>query len=190
MNKEDFVYLTNNLYRLTLLFPKKEPLRYKIRELGNEILADSILILNGGLHKSKNLLPEIENNLQIINSFFEVAKDQNWVSPVNILAIQEQYAKLCEEFQRIIAEKKEEKADCANLKDSLPDEFRPQLLLQRQQRILELLRDRGRAQVWEVKQVFPEVTKRTLRRDFERLLTQGLIKRMGERNGTFYRLKS
>ena len=40
------------------------------------------------------------------------------------------------------------------------------------------------------KQVFPEVTKRTLRRDFEQMLGQGLVERIGERNNTFYQVKT
>ena len=54
---------------------------------------------------------------------------------------------------------------------------------------LEFLKENGRAQVWQVKQIFPEVTKRTLRRDFGNLLKQGIIERIGERNGTFYELR-
>ncbi len=40
-----------------------------------------------------------------------------------------------------------------------------------------------------MKQVFPEVSKRTLRRDFENLLKQGIIEKIGEKNDTFYQLK-
>jgi len=40
MNKENLTQITNELYRLTLLFPKKEPLRYKMRELADDILAN------------------------------------------------------------------------------------------------------------------------------------------------------
>ena len=50
--------------------------------------------------------------------------------------------------------------------------------------------EKDKAQVWEFKKVFPKLTKRTLRRDFEKLLGQGLVERVGERNQTFYKLKS
>jgi predicted HTH transcriptional regulator len=59
----------------------------------------------------------------------------------------------------------------------------------RQEKILEILKEKGKAQVWELKQIFPEVSKRTLRRDFEQMLNQDLIERMGERNETFYQIK-
>ena len=94
MGKEDFIKLTNNLYRLTLLFPKKEPLRFQIRELANEILKDSISILRANPSRPKNLVLETEKNLEVLDSFFEVAKAQNWVSPSEILNIQQEYSML------------------------------------------------------------------------------------------------
>jgi len=46
MDPNHLLQITNELYRLTLLFPKKEPLRYKMRELADDILADSLRITN------------------------------------------------------------------------------------------------------------------------------------------------
>ena len=42
MDKEKVIDLTNKVYRQTLLFPKKEPLRYKIREVADDFLAKFI----------------------------------------------------------------------------------------------------------------------------------------------------
>lgn len=154
MDKDFLIELTNGLYRLTLLFPKKEPLRYKMRELADDILAKPI-----------------EKDLEILESFFEVAKAQNWVSPSDILEIQKEYSKIREELK---------KSDGNRTPINLGD---------RQETILKILKEKGQAQVWEIQKIFPEVTKRTLRRDFESLLNQGLIERIGERNETFYQLK-
>jgi len=169
MDKDFLIKLTNNLYRLTLLFPQKEPLRYKMRELADDILAK---FAEAGP-------PQTLEELEVLDGFFEVAKAQNWVSPSNVLEIQQEYSKLKE-----------------GLKSSfIPSEAAPQnngsptSINQRQEKILEILKEKGRAQVWEIQKIFPEVTKRTLRRDFESLLNQGLIKRVGERNDTFYQLK-
>ncbi len=59
----------------------------------------------------------------------------------------------------------------------------------RQDKILEFLRQRGRAQVGELQQIFPDISKRTLRRDFEFLLKQGIVQRIGEKSSTFYQLR-
>ncbi|MCX6760507.1 MAG: DeoR family transcriptional regulator [Candidatus Nealsonbacteria bacterium] len=187
MNKDFLIQLTNNLYRLTILFPKKEPLRYKMRELADDIL-----------------VRPSERDLEALNRFFEVAKTQNWVSPFDVLAIQKDYDNIREELNLISEKTPQIFSEPAPLREltqivdhnniipeiisRMPD-FQPSERNERQERILAFLRENGRAQVWEVKQVFPEVTKRTLRRDFEQMLSQGVIERMGEKNNTFYQTK-
>lgn len=164
MDKNYFIQLTKNLYAITLLFPKKEPLRYKMRELASEIMLSP-----------KNA------DLEILDSFFEVAKAQNWVPLQQVLAIQQEYDNLRKGLKVILSQEKAQGAD-----------FQPsssKVLLGRQEKLLSILKEKGRAQVWEMKKIFPEVSKRTLRRDFEFLLKQGTIERIGERNTTFYQIK-
>ena len=185
MDKEYFIQLTSNLYRLTLLFPKKEPLRYKIRGLTDDILANLISILKGDFHKSKNLIAETERNLEILDGFFEVAKAQNWVSPLDILEVQKEYSKIREEIEKVKETESTEKLEEVSSEISFPQE-----ISNRHQRILGILKEREAVQVGEIVKVFPEVSKRTLRRDFRFLVRQGLVERVGEKNKTFYRLRS
>jgi hypothetical protein len=175
MEKENFIQLTNNLYKLTSLFPKKEPLRFKIRELSNEILGDFLGVRPG----SDPIGEALNRNLEALDSFFEVAKNQNWVSPEEILNLQEEYRKIKDELEQAPFGARPRPEPEA--KDSSRT-----VLRSRQATILEILKERGRIQVWELKKIFPEVSKRTLRRDFASLLAQGLIERQGERNQTFY----
>jgi len=63
-------------------------------------------------------------------------------------------------------------------------------LAKRQEKILDILKEKGKAQVWEVKKIFPQISKRTLRRDFELMFKQGIVQRMGEKNNTFYQIKT
>ncbi|GAI18370.1 unnamed protein product [marine sediment metagenome] len=128
-------------------------------------LADEILVKPTG------------KNLEILDSFFEVAKTQNWVSPSNVLEIQKEYDNLKEELKQPLDVRPRK---VGKLEETIPV---------RQQKILEILKEKGRAQVWELKQIFPEISKRTLRRDFGNLLNQGSIERIGERNETFYQIK-
>ncbi len=176
MEKDFLVQLAKKVYHLTILFPKKEPLRYKMRELAIEILQK----------------PD-EQDLETLNSFFEVTKDQNWVSPADILAIQQEYANLSRET----VNPKQEKLFDSSLpqgqeKTKTESAFQPltaKTLMERQEKILAILKEKGKAQVWEMKQIFPQVSKRTLRRDFEFLFKQGAIDRMGEKNNTYYQVK-
>lgn len=204
LDKEYLIQLTQNLYRLTLLFPKKEPLRYKMRELADEILANSLRITNhyeftnikkGNLDNQHPVLV----NLEILDGFFEVAKAQNWVSLNNILKLQQEYSKLREELDGL--KERTKKLPFENEKEMTQVEpvaggtlvqravQIEKLRNERQEKILTFLKENGRAQVWQLKEIFPEVSKRTLRRDFESLLKQGKIERIGQRNETFYQLK-
>ena len=218
MNKNSLIELTNKLYRLTLLFPKKEPLRYKIRETADEILANFV---NWEVYHSPNpgkfagadnpgkkeIIFAVEKDLEVLDSYFEIAKWQNWVSYFDILEIQEKYDKLKYSFKKGIEEKsltsgeipksleiKDFSQSCEASGGQTPivetegkkENF---LLDSRKEKILKILKEKNKAQVWEIKEVFLEVSKRTLRRDFEQLLKQGLVERIGERNNTFYQLK-
>jgi hypothetical protein len=257
MDKEEIIQLTKELYRLTVLFPKIEPLRCKIRETADDILVGFIMA------RKENAERTLRENLEIIESFFEVARDQNWVSPVALLEIQGKYAKIAKELEeqernrdaaargfeseeknmverkkgageeiekrsgevgqtatKTAAEKTEEqKYTTASIQVSnfvpLISTTRPAQAFAgtdgketeeeregdeekggltsgqavRQQRIIEYLKEKGQAQVWEIQKIFPDISKRTIRRDFRLLLKQGLIERVGERNKTYYKLK-
>ena len=234
MDRDFLIQLTNNLYRLTLLFPKKEPLRYKMREIADDISANSLRITNQYEYiNKKNPSKKVENgslrileDLEVLDAFFEVAKEQNWVSPEEILKLQDNYSKLKEELKTetdlemtltlpldksknvcssspfvSLGQEKEAKNEFIMLplkedkSSSHPFAAAREAeedcsISERQEKILTFLKEQGRAQVWQIKQVLPEVTKRTLRRDFENLLKKGLVERNGERNNTFYQVPS
>ena len=190
MDVDSLIQLTANLYRLTLLFPKKEPLRYKMREKAVDILTK----------------PN-EKDLEILDSFFEVALVQQWTSSSELLAVKTKYDNLKRELNSerkevqketlFSSEKKEKTESNSQLKPQLAEEKETNSFInqksfnninQRQEKIIEFLKENGRAQVWQIKEIMPDITKRTLRRDFEYMLSQGLIKRIGERNDTFYQI--
>jgi len=189
MTKGFYIQLTNNLYKLTLFFPKKEPLRYKIREVGDDVLSKILFLLRENSIKPKTLIADIEKDLEILDSFFEVAKVQNWISPFDILEIQQEYSKIRGEFERFSGIGKEENPIIGLPSVKLEMTSMPESINDRQSKILEILKERGRAQVGDLKTVFPDISKRTLRRDFKDMLKQNLIERVGERNETFYILR-
>ena len=109
MDKDYFIKLTTNLYRLTLLFPKKEPLRYKTRELADDILSNCILAFTDNPKESKNLLSEVNKNLEILDGYLELAKSQNWVSPFDVFEIQKEYSKIREQIGQFLVQDEETK---------------------------------------------------------------------------------
>ena len=183
MDRSFLIQLTNEIYRLTLLFPKKEPLRYKMRELADDILANC---LTPGVKPNSVL-----ENLEVLDGFFEVAKNQNWVAVVELLRIQEEYNKIKAEIKKIAKPPSEPTEIYIGQTPVKDTGVRPlqNSMNERQEKILAVLKEKEKAQVWQIKQIFPEVSKRTLRRDFENLFKRGIIERIGERNETFYQLK-
>ena len=129
LNKEILIGLTNNLYRLTLLFPKKEPLRYKMRELADDILAK---FAEAGP-------PQAQEELEVLDSYFEVAKAQNWVSASEILAIQKEYANLREELKKVEPERKQEEAKENPFVEAQLQPSSSQSMSERQEKILDFL---------------------------------------------------
>ena len=191
MDRSFLIQLTNEIYRLTLLFPKKEPLRYKMRELADDILFDLISVPQKTY--SGQTPVSLDGKLEVLDGFFEVAKNQNWIKPEDLLNLQKEYSKLKGQL-KLKAEpiKSEVKlTQVRPLQKSELTEVRPvqNSMNERQEKILAVLKEKEKAQVWQIKQIFPQVSKRTLRRDFENLFKRGIIERIGERNETFYQLK-
>lgn len=227
MDKNRVLEITNELYRLTLLFPKKEPLRFKMRELTDEILANFVTHFNLGSEPVKSGVVKNSCNLfEVLDSFFEVVKKQNWVKPSDLLNLQQEYRNIKQELggQEIEGQgEKEEIVETASapiqltkgissiplpepLVVSEPSATRAALkgeedlssltmeesnieVSERQKIILDILKQKEGLQVWEVKDILPDISKRTLRRDFKKLLNGGLIERKGDKNTTFYQLK-
>ena len=115
-----------------------------------------------------------------MDGFFEVAKSQNWIKPEDILNLQKEYSNLKEQLKQ-----EEKKTEAGPLPAPVLGEEKAGFA-ERQKKILEILKEKGKVQVWEIKRIFPQISKRTLRRDFENLFKRGIIERMGERNETYY----
>jgi hypothetical protein len=184
MDTKFLIQVTNNLYRLTLFFPDKEPLKYKMREKANDILANSN---NSNKYAVINLLLE---DLETLNLFFEVAKEQDWVNISDIDVVQTGYLNLKKELKKW--KELNSLSEALNgirphLKQDSVSFSKTEFISERQQKILEFIKKKNgnRVQVHQVQELFPELTKRTLRRDFADMFNQGLIKRIGEKKNEF-----
>ena len=279
MDKNTLTALTKDVYRLTLLFPTREPLRYKLREAADDIIFEFLM-------KKNDYLGCLERHLEVIDSYFQIALSQDWVAPARIDEARNSYLRAGEEIREIKLTQeaateiivKEEAKPAASFEETAPstdfvivseetktsiicplpkdlmeppaaatpmiapespadksgekenkseaDRARafatvniPDVIIEaesgledggledvggeegeerggltngqivRQNRIAEFLKENGSAQVWEILKIFPNVSKRTIRRDFRSMLKQGLIERTGERNTTAYKLK-
>ena len=179
MDKEKLIDLTNRVYRQTLLFPKKEPLRYKIREVADDFLAKFI---SGH---------PLDKEIEVLKSYFAVAKYQNWVSYFDILEIEKEYDKI---YDKIISYNRVSpfilKQNIRQRKEVYKEVHMDTSLDLRKQKILKILKEKQKIQVGELQRILPDVSKRTLRRDFEKLLEKGFVQRVGQKNETYYALKN
>ena len=153
MEKKFILQITNELYRLTLLFPKKEPLRYKMRELADDILFDLISVPQKTYRGQTPV--SLDGKLEVLDGFFEVAKNQNWIKPEDLLNLQKEYSKLKGQL-KLKAEpiKSEVKlTQVRPLQKSELTEVRPvqNSMNERQEKILAVLKEKEKAQVWQIK---------------------------------------
>lgn len=279
MDKNTLTTLAKEVYRLTVLFPTREPLRYKMREIADDIIAQFVM-------EENDYLGDVRRLLEVVDSYFQIASAQDWVSPARIDELKNDYLQAGRELDEIKlpreifsqATVEQEKAEAGGakagadkgfvlvdqeskteiifplskslmepvpaemplvapepapvasnsngneprvggaMKETIPavasiseagrevkspaqdeeesdeddDDDRGGLTdgqIARQNRIAEFLKENGRAQVWEILKIFPNISKRTIRRDFRSMLKQGLIEVTGERNTTAYKLK-
>lgn len=214
MDKERLIKLTNKLYRLTLLFPKREPLRYKMRQKGIELLAD-ITSWSGAdfSESSKSIIASIEKGFDVLKNFFQVAKEQNWVKKEEISELEQEYEGLKEEIisapsrpkTQPVPQEREEFQFREEKEFTKPPplkvEEKPVISLppfglekfpeldKRQKEVLKFLQEKKEIQIGELSKNFPQVSRRTLLRDLEKLSQLGFVIRKGDGRGVFYRFQ-
>ena len=189
MNRDYLIKLTFAVFRTTECWEESNFLKFQIRSLCNEILIDFILIsCQDSNTRTKN---RFLSNIQDLEEALFQARNQKLMDRKKFLLFQKEYRKIGEILEvnepeepeiRVQKPKKEvepKKEDAVKQNKQLN---------QRQTKILEILKNKTGVQVWELKQVFPNISKRTLRRDLDDLLQNKLVKRHGEWNEVFYEL--
>jgi DNA-binding transcriptional ArsR family regulator len=187
MDKKQAIELTCRIYKQTLLFPKREPLRYKLREVADEILEGLIQIENNSsLIKKKDFIAEVIGKIEVLDAYLEIIKWQNWVSYFDIIKLKEEFDYLKSNLN-VLADIQEKKQE-TSVKEVKIEKEEDDEIDERKKKIINILKEKERAQVGDIKKMLPKISKRTLRRDFDVLIKRGLVERIGESNNTFYKL--
>ena len=185
MNRDFFVKLTLGAYRVTDLLSSQGHEKEEIRSLANSVLADLILFFESNAITSEQKSPiisKIQGEIGSLVGYFVELKNSGRIETKHFLILEKEYQKIARllDEQRtqasIPVEVSQKKREDASLSD-------------RQRKIMGILQNKEKTQVWELQKVLSEVTKRTLRRDLDDLLQHNLIERKGEWNAVFYRLK-
>jgi len=174
LNKDDIIKLTLAVYQVTGLFPENEPLQHQIRQKANDILAGFI---NIGLTSKRE---EILRQIQVILAYFSVAKQQNWVDSKNFLVLDREYKKIRDFFLKspLKQPKTAKKPESPGLKKQEPIVRETSNPNNRQEKIIEMVENKGEISLAELRQIFSGVTSRTLRRDLRNLTDKNAIKRI------------
>jgi len=204
MEKNYFIQLTLLLYQTTENFSQEELLKLKIRNLADDVLSDLILINSGEDHRIT--LPERESvfsqafiDIDDLGEYLTLARSKNLLERDNFLFIRQEYNKIKKEiegFSKRGAVKEGKKESLSPVQKTPAVLSKPKtekkegVLKERQKKIVKILEKEGSAQVNDFQKFLPEVTKRTLRRDLDGLLKQGLVIRIGQWNEVFYKLSN
>ncbi len=213
--KENVITLTNAVYRILDGLPESDPLKNRAKEKTLAVLEYATVIFGAegwfSLQKEKASLLILED-IEILINYLEIGKGQGWIDTINFLIIVKEYRKIKDNIVPpknllskknivIISEVKnspskltdENKPNSHNQfliakKDSEKQNLLSDKALARQAKILEILAKINKAQVSDIIKEFPDITKRTIRRDLYELLKEGKITRVGEWNQVFYQI--
>lgn len=214
INKEHLIKLTEALYKVTGLLPEQEPLRKSIRQEGLNILAlgatffsNPCLIFKDVQKRDQTRIILGEQMLESIagiSAFFGLAKKQNWLDGINFVILNNAYQDLKREINEIISaniSNSNNRQGAQQKEQSTPLEQKPAeepskqarvdlaiLKNKRHKKIMAVLEKKDKAQVKDLEPYFPQTSKRTLRRDMGYLVDYGFLKRIGNRNDTFYQI--
>ena len=199
--KDYFLKLTLAVYRVSEYFPEDEPLKNLIREKSSQVLAELVLLRsNPGLigEERERVFDQFLNNTEILLNYFDLAQKQNWVDPLNFLILKKEYNIIKGYFQPENEPKNNpgnpgqigQIGQVGQVGQKVGQEIGQNgSLNDRCQVILNFLKENDKVQPQDFKKLFPQISKRTLRRDFKYLLEKQFIQRIGDKNTTFYTLR-
>ncbi len=198
----DFIKITNAAYKILDFFPDADPLKNKAKEKVLAILENMTLISDAkgwiSLKKEK-ASAQLLDDIEVLESYLKLGKYQGWIDSVNFLIIIKEYSSiknnisaprgLVRQSLAIMPDAKDNKLIEQPVKET-PKNNQIQKIAEeypdRQKKILQILTERGKAQVSDIIKELPHITKRTIRRDLDHLLKRRAITRVGEFNQVFY----
>ncbi len=207
--KDRIIKLTSAVYDMLEFFPGEEPLKTKAKEKALAIMENLTLVFSGSgwvslkeyfLGNREKVKLQILEDIEILLNCLKLAKLQGWINSINFLIVYNEYENIKKEIgpktSHILkaielepvfapAQIKEEN----QIVDTKKIKKESVLISERQKKIINVLEEKGRAQVMDFKAVLGDITKRTIRRDLDELLKMGKVAREGEFNQVFYKIQ-
>lgn len=208
--------LTGAVYSLLDFFPEGEPLKNRAKDKVLSITEKLTLVFGtqgwASLQKDKAANQLLED-IEVFLNYLKIARSFGWIDGTNFLIISKEYDKIKSQVnqlsekiavepaksdenlgivaktQKVTFQKTVENQISFTKEERVSPPKAPEFLIsERQKKILQILNEKGKAQVSDFKNVLIDVTKRTIRRDLDELLKNGKIVRVGEWNQVFYQI--
>ena len=217
MTEENIIKLTNALYKVTDLFPKEEPLRFAIRKEGLDVLFFSNIVkgksVSAAPKEREQHLEKVLAKVELIKTYFGIAKEQECVSERNFEVLEREYDSLKDSLSLevlrvrevkkpvIMEVKKEEPVSVsAGMKEEVKEEKKAEPekrevrhinyeeLSSVQLKVLEILQNQGQLKANQISNFFPEMNPRTIRRELKGLKESKIITSVGGGKMTSYEI--
>ncbi len=199
MDVDYVIRLTISAYQLTEEWEERSLLRLKIRKASAGVLKNFILTsCSNPVQEAKKQLFE---NLSQLEEALKWARREKLISRKSFIFLKEEYGRVRDSVNAANQVEQERQPPAENPKQTAPQKVKKpktepsqakpkprQKLKAREAKIIQVLGDREKAQVNELKEFFPDISKRTLRRDIDSLLQKNMIVRHGEWNDVYYTL--
>jgi len=191
MNAEEIIKLTNAVYKVTDLFPPKDPLKTAIRKEALDVLFFSVLALKGFSSKSRG---DVFISLKLLEAYFQVSSKQKWVHERNFEILRMEYSKVRQFFEvlakknkpepkkTVQAQEKTEKSEIASR------QIEYEKLSDIQLRVLEVLQNKGQLKPNEINGFFPKISSRSIRRELRELREKHIIDSSGSGKAIYYQI--
>jgi hypothetical protein len=222
MTEENIIKLTNALYKVTDLFPKEEPLKFAIRKEGLDVMFFSNLVKGKSLSSTpkekEQYLDKVLSKIELIKTYFSIAKEQEWVAERNFEVLEREYEVLKDSLGLSVIKDKEVKkplsveiqkeesvtvfANMGNIKEEKVKEEKKVEVTKRevkhlnyeelssvQLKVLEILQSHGQLKANQISECFPEMNPRTIRRELKGLKEMKIISCMGGGKMTAYKIR-
>ena len=174
-------------YKVAQKLPDNEILRARIQEAVLDILKLSEFAYLG----SKENIDKFVASVRTLVNYFELAEAQDWIDKTNFIILKKFFRQFLTEFKAdsfSVSVKTDVAKDSPLVKNITKLKISREKLNKRQIKILEHLRKNKTGEVAQLADLLSSVSKRTIRRDLDKLIGNGLATKRGKTNGTVYEL--
>jgi len=166
--------ITNALYRFSESLPENDPLRLKIKEKGLFIFERTMLLgLLQNPEKVQKEVKEIKKNILLVENYLLLVKEMEFEGDKTLLdSLRQAYHRLWNYLGKIFKEKK---------RNTLWRERKKRI-----EKILDLFKEKKEVKLKEILKAFPGLSQRTIQRDVNFLIEQGVLERVSDKGVTVY----